>query len=94
MSDTVLNKLAYVHSGLPYEHTRQGSIGFYDLDYAMFVQGELGIILDPSMHSLAGEAQGRLQLLQKISNMYRFYEWQAIKDFYASQTGEGVGVLG
>ena len=84
VSDTVLNKLAYAHSGLPYEHTRQGSIGFYDLDYAMFVQGELGIILDPSMHSLAGEAQGRLQLLRKISNMYRIYEWQAIKDFYAS----------
>ena len=56
VSDTVLNKLAYAHSGLPYEHIPQGSIGFYDLDYAMFVQGELGIILDPSMHSLAVEA--------------------------------------
>ena len=37
--DTVVNKLTYAHSGLPYEHNRQGNIGFYDLDYAMFVQG-------------------------------------------------------
>ena len=84
VSDTVMNKLAYAHMGLPYEHTRQGNIGFHDLDYSSFVQGELGIILEPSMHALPREAQGRLQLLLKISNIFCTYEWSAVKDFYAS----------
>ena len=33
VSDTVVSKLAYTHWGLPYEHTHQRKIGFYDLDY-------------------------------------------------------------
>ena len=50
VSDLVKTKLIYAHMGLPFEHSRQGKIAFHDLDYPLFVEGELGVIMDENMH--------------------------------------------
>ena len=59
-------------------------MGFHDLDYPLLVEGELGIILEPSLQVSEGELVGRLLLLQKISQLQRVYEWSAVRDFYAA----------
>ena len=84
VSDLVKTKLVYAHMGLPFERSRQGKMTFHDLDYAAFVEGELGVILDTSSHTSEGEMMGRLKLIQKISQMQTVYEWSAVRDFYAS----------
>ena len=84
VSDLVKTKLVYAHMGLPFERSRQGKMTFHDLDYAAFVEGELGVILDTSSHTSEGEMMGRLKLIQKISQMQTVYEWSAVHDFYAS----------
>ena len=84
VSDLVKTRLVYAHMGLPFEHSRQGRIAFHDLDYPLFVEGELGVIMDENMHVANGEMLGRLSLLQKISHMQGIYEWSAVRDFYAS----------
>ena len=84
VSDLVKTKLVYAHMGLSFERSRQGKMTFHDLDYAAFVEGELGVILDTSSHTSEGEMMGRLKLIQKISQMQTVYEWSAVCDFYAS----------
>ena len=84
VSEFVQVKHAYAHMGLPFEHSRQGKVGFHDLDYPLLVEGELGIILEPSLQVSNGELVGRLLLLQKISQLQRVYEWPAVRDFYAA----------
>ena len=69
MSEFVQVKHAYAHMGLPCEHSRQGKVGFHDLDYTLLVEGELGIILKSSLQVSDGELVGRLLLLQKIKGL-------------------------
>ena len=78
VSEFVQVKHAYAHMGLPFEHSRQGKVGFHDLDYPLLVEGELGIILEPSLKVSNGELVGRLLLVQRV------YEWPAVRDFYAA----------
>ena len=84
VSDLVKTKLVYAHMGLPFEWSRQEKMTFHNLDYAAFVEGELGVILDTSSHTSEGEMMGRLKLIQKINQMQTVYEWSAVCDFYAS----------
>ena len=62
VSHLVKTKLVYALMGLPFERSRQGKTTFHDLDYAAFVEGELG---DTSSHTSEGEMMGRLKLIQK-----------------------------
>ena len=64
VSHLVKTKLVYALMGLPFERSRQGKTTFHDLDYAAFVEGELGVILDTSSHTSEGEMMGRLKLIQ------------------------------
>ena len=84
VSDLVKTKLVYAHIGLPFERSRQGKMTFHDLDYASFVEGELGVILDTSSHTSEGKMMGQLKLIHKISQIQTVYEWSAVRDFYAS----------
>ena len=84
VSEFVQVKHAYAHMGLPFEHSRQGKVGFHDLDYPLLVEGELGIILEPSLQVSDGKLVGRLLLLQKISQLQRVYQWPVVRDFYAA----------
>ena len=84
VSKFVQVKHAYADMGLPFEHSRQGKVGFHDLDYPLLVEGEMGIILKPSLQVSDGEFVGRLLLLQKISQLQSVYEWPAVRDFYAA----------
>ena len=83
VSESVQFKHAYAHMGLPFEHSRQGKVRFHDLGYPFLVEGELGIILEPSLQVSDGELVGRLLLLQKISQLQRVYKW-LVRDFHAA----------
>ena len=84
LSDLVKQKHVYAHLGLPFEQSNQGRLAFHELSYSQFVEGELGLILDVSLHVSQYEKEGRLQLLKKISQLQREYEWPAVREFYAS----------
>ena len=55
---------------------------FKDLDFRLFVAGELEIISRVGIRST--ERKGRLRLLKEICYHQNSYEWEALRDCYAS----------
>ena len=80
-SDKVRNPQKWPHAHLQFEHVNK-QVKFDDLDFKLFVAGELEIISEDSLSSK--EKQGRLQLLKKIVYYYSTYEFKGLKAFYAA----------
>ena len=93
VSDTALNELAYAHTGLPYEYTRQGGIKFHDF-HTMFVQGKLGIIPTPSMHTLVQEAHVGCSCSKGSPTCLWLAVSQEFLCISAAQVGEAIGFVG
>ena len=56
-------------------------MSFEDLEFNLFVAGELEIISGKKISDK--EKKGRIKLLKKISYFYELYEWKSIKTLYA-----------
>ena len=84
LSKFVQVKHACAHMGLPFEHSRQGKVGFHDLDYPLLVKGKSGIILETSLQVTDGVLMGRLLSQEKICQRQMVYEWSAVTEFHAA----------
>jgi hypothetical protein len=56
-------------------------MSFEDLEFNLFVAGELEIISGNKISDK--EKKGRIKLLENISYFYELYEWKGIKELYA-----------
>ena len=79
-SDEVVKKQLWPQSKLQYEYAGS-KISFEDLEFNLFVVGELEIISGKKISDK--EKKGRIKLLKKISYFYELYEWKRIKTLYA-----------
>ena len=79
-SDKVVKKQLWPQSKLQYEYAGS-KISFEDLEFNLFVAGELEIISGNKISDK--EKKGRIKLLKKISYFYELYEWKGIKKLYA-----------
>jgi hypothetical protein len=59
-------------------------MSFEDLEFNLFVAGELEIISGKKISDK--KTKGRIKLLKKISYFYELYEWKGIKKLYAHIT--------
>ena len=80
-SDKVRYPQKWPHAHLQYEHVNK-QVKYDELDFKLFVAGELEIISEDSISST--ERQGRLKLLKKIVYYYATYEFKGLKAFYAA----------
>ena len=80
-SDDVVNPQTWPQTSLQYEYINK-SISFQDLDFKLFVAGELETIGLKKITST--ERKGRLSLLKKIVYYSSIYTWKALLDFYAA----------
>ena len=80
-SDKVKHPQKWSHAHLQYEHVNK-HVKFDDLDFKLFIAGELEIISEEGLPSV--ERKGRLQLLKKIVYYYSTYEFKGLKAFYAA----------
>lgn len=80
-SDRVRYPQRWPHSHLQFEHVNK-QVRFDELDFKLFVAGELEIISDSELTS--SERTGRLNLLKKIVYYYSTYEFKGLKAFYAA----------
>ena len=69
------------HAHLQYEFVNK-EMKFEDLDYRLFIAGELEVISEASISS--SEKQGRINLLKKIIYYTGTYEIKGLKAFYAA----------
>ena len=79
-SDEVVKKQLWPQSKLQYEYAGSKN-SFEDLEFNLFVAGELEIISGNKISDK--EKKGRIKLLKKISYFYELYEWKCIKKLYA-----------
>ena len=79
-SDHVKNPQKWPHSHLQFEYVNK-QVKYDELDFKLFIAGELEIISDPDLSS--SERSGRLTLLKKIVYYYSTYEFKGLKAFYA-----------
>ena len=84
-SDRVRNPQKWPHSHLQFEYVNK-QVKYDELDFKLFVAGELEIISDPELSS--AERSGRLTLLKKIVYYYSTYEFKGLKAFYAAWVRE------
>ena len=80
-SDDVVNPQIWPHSLLQYEYVSK-SVKYKDLDFRLFVAGELEIITSSKIRQ--SEKQARLALLKKIVYYSSIYQWKSLLDFYAA----------
>ena len=80
-SDRVDEPQLWPHVALKGEFLAQ-NLSFHDLDFRSFVSGELEIITSPYL--ALNERQGRLHLLKELIYLSRGYEWEVIRNVYAS----------
>ena len=73
-------KQLWPQSKLQYEYAGS-KMSFEDLEFNLFVTGELEIISGNKISDK--EKKGRIKLLKKISYFYELYEWKGIKKLYA-----------
>ena len=84
-SDRVKHPQKWPHSHLQFEFVNK-QVKYDELDFKLFVAGELEIISDPELSS--SERLGRLTLLKKIVYYYSTYEFKGLKAFYAAWVRE------
>lgn len=80
-SDRVKHPQKWPQSHLQFEYVNK-HVKFEDLDFKLFIAGELEIISDERL--TATERSGRLALLKKIVYYYSTYEFKGLKAFYAA----------
>lgn len=80
-SDKVKDPKIWPHISLQFEFVNN-KLEFKDLEYRLFVAGELEIITRPHIHK--SERNGRLAMLKKISYLNGLYEWKVCLDLYAA----------
>lgn len=80
-SDKVLSPQKWPHAHLQFEYVNK-QVKFDDLDFKMFIAGELEII--SGAHISNTERIGRLDLLKKIVYYSSTYEFKGLKSFYAA----------
>ena len=80
-SDRVKNPQKWPHSHLQFEHVNK-QLKFDELNFQLFVAGELEIISDSDLSST--EKNGRVALLKKLVYYYATYEFKGLKAFYAA----------
>jgi hypothetical protein len=89
-SDDVQNPQTWPQTALQYEYINK-SVAFQDLDFKLFVAGELEIII--SRKTKIDERNTRLSLLKKIVYYSNIYQWKALLYFYAAFLRQIEGVL-
>ena len=77
--DQVKFKQAWPQSILQFEYAGS-KIEFDQLEFNLFVAGELEIVTSPNVGQI--EKKGRLNLLKKIAYYTETYEWEGIKKLY------------
>ena len=80
-SDKVRYPQRWPHAHLQFEYVNK-QVKFEDLDFKLFVAGELEIIAGDDISAM--ERAGRLDLLRKIVYYYNTYEFVGLKSFYAA----------
>ena len=80
-SDRVYEPQLWPHVALKGEFMAQ-NLSFHDLDLQAFIAGELEIITSPFVTS--EEHQGRLHLLKELVSLSRGYDWDILRNVYAS----------
>ena len=80
-SDRVKYPQRWPQSHLQFEYVNK-QMKFEDLDFKLFVAGELEIIACVDVYAV--EKAGRLELLRKIAYYYGTYEFAGLKSFYAA----------
>ena len=80
-SDRVKNPQKWPHSHLQFEHVNK-QVKFDELNFQLFVAGELEIISEKDLSST--EKSGRIALLKKLVYYYASYEFKGLKAFYAA----------
>jgi len=80
-SDDVVNPQIWPHSLLQYEYVNKDT-KYQDLDFRLFVAGELEIITTSKIKQ--SEKTARLSFLKKIVYYSGIYQWKALLDFYAA----------
>lgn len=80
-TDKVVKKLDWPQAELKYEISGR-MLEFQDLDFQQFVAGELEIITGSNISE--AEKQARLNFLKKISYYAFDFEWNVVRNFYAS----------
>lgn len=84
-SDRVKHPQKWPQSHLQFEYVNK-QVKFDELDFKLFVAGELEIISDDELSP--AERSGRLTLLKKIVYYYSTYEFKGLKAFYAAWVRE------
>ena len=79
-SDEVVKKQFWPQSKLQFEYAGS-KMKFEDLEFNLFVAGELEIISSSKIDEK--EKKGRIKLLKKIAYYFELYEWRGIKKLYA-----------
>ena len=79
--DVVENELLWPHSQLQYQYVNQ-NVSFQNLNFPLFVAGELEIITNDSLS--VEERTARLEFLKVLSYEHNSYSFNAITDWYAS----------
>lgn len=79
--DDVVNPQIWPHSMLQYEYVNRNT-KFQDLDFRLFVAGELEIITSSKIKQ--SEKSARIAFLKKIVYYSGIYQWKALLDFYAA----------
>ena len=80
-SDHVKSPQTWPHSALQYEYVSK-SVKYEDLDFRLFVAGELEIISSDKIKPT--EKDSRIAFLKKIVYYSSIYQWKALLDFYAA----------
>ena len=80
-SDRVDDPQLWPHVALKGEFLTQ-NLAFHDLDFRSFVSGELEIITSPNLKP--DERNGRLHLLKELVYLSKGYNWDIIRNVYAS----------
>jgi len=81
-SDVVKNPQIWAHSALSEDHTVENGTTFAQLDFRLFVAGELEIILEAELPQL--ERRGRLILLRKMCYLFGTYDWNVVLNVYGT----------
>lgn len=80
-TDHVVNPQIWPQTNLQYEYVSKG-VTFQQLDFKLFVAGELEIISSKTIRDK--EKKARVALLTKIVYYSSVYHWKALLEFYAA----------
>ena len=84
-SDRVKHPQKWPQAHLQYEHVSK-QVQFKDLDFKLFIAGELEIISEDGLPE--SERIGRMKLLKKIIYFSNTYSFEGLKEFYAAWVRE------